>query len=175
MSGPYDEREAQLAALFEQHRLWLIRLATLLIDDQGVAEDVVQSAYLGMFRNWRRRDDAQAIAYLRTSVVNGSRSTLRRRKVDRRRLSSVPDEVLAERADDGPGPEAAVELDEQRRRVLALVRHLPPRQREVLVLRYWAELPEAEIASVLGISAGTVKSSASRGIAALAQRWEEGQ
>ncbi|MCW2605186.1 MAG: subfamily polymerase sigma-24 subunit [Pseudonocardiales bacterium] len=176
MSEPYDQREAQLTTLFEGHRLWLVRLAVLLVDDQGVAEDVVQSAYLGMFRNWRHRDDAQAIAYLRTSVVNGSRSTLRKRKVDRRHLSAVSDDdALTAQPDRAPGPEAAVELDKQRRRVLGLVRHLPARQREVLVLTYWAELPEAEIASLLDISAGTVKSTASRGITALAQRWEEGQ
>lgn len=175
VSEPYDERTAQLTALFEEHRLWLVRLATLLVDDQGVAEDIVQAAYLGLFRHWRRRDDAQAIAYLRTSVVNGSRSTLRKRKVDRRHLSAVPDDVFAARPDGAPGPEAAVELDERRRRVLAAVGDLPARQREVLVLRYWADLSEAQIASTLGISTGTVKSSASRGIAALAQKWEEGR
>ena len=173
MSEPHSDREAQLTALFEEHRLWLVRLATLLVDDQAVAEDVVQGAYLGLFRHWRKRDDAQAIAYLRTSVVNGCRSTLRRRRVDRAHLRAVPDDAMAATPDAAPGPEASIELADQRKRVLAAVGGLPARQREVLVLRYWAELSEADIAGLLGISPGTVKSSASRGIAALARDWEE--
>jgi RNA polymerase sigma-70 factor (sigma-E family) len=170
-----DPRDAQLSALFEEHRLWLVRLATLLVDDQGLAEDVVQSAYLGLYRHWAERDEAHTIAYLRTSVVNGARSMLRRRKIDREQLSFVTDDVIDTRPDAAPGPEQTLERAEQRRRILDQVRRLPRRQREVLVLRYWAELSEAQIASTLGISVGTVKSTASRGIDALAKRWEEAQ
>ncbi len=173
MAGQMRERDAKLAELFEEHRLWLLRLATLLTDDQGTAEDIVQNAYVGLLGHWRRRDDAQAIAYLRVSVVNGARSALRRRRSDRARLRLVPDEVADTLPEPSVGPATEALLADQRRRLFAAVTQLPPRQREVLVLRYWGELSEAEIAHLLGISAGTVKSSASRGIAALASRWEE--
>jgi RNA polymerase sigma-70 factor (sigma-E family) len=165
-------RDAEFDALFERHRMWLVRLATLLIDDQAIAEDVVQTAYLGLYKHWRRRDEAESVAYLRASVVNGSRSALRHRKVDRAHLVIVAEPADYERPPNVAGPERLAELADQRHRILAFVGQLPRRQREVLVLRYWAELSEAEIATTLGISAGTVKSSASRGIATLAQRWE---
>jgi len=162
-----------LADLFEEHRLWLVRLATLLVDSQDSAEDIVQSAYLGLLRHWRRRDAAQSIAYLRASVVNGCRSALRRRRSDRARRAHLDAEALAALPDAAAGPAAAIELAEQRRTVLDLLARLPRRQREVLVLRYWGDLSETEIAASLGISPGTVKSSASRGIAALARGWDQ--
>jgi RNA polymerase sigma-70 factor (sigma-E family) len=149
-----------LVDLYRSQRLPLTRLAVLLVDDRTVAEDVVQDAFLGLQRRWHAVDPAAAAGYLRTSVVNGARSQLRRRGVARRHLR------VAE-PDDAPPADLAVLLDEEHREVVEAMRRLPSRQREVLVLRYWSGLSEAEIASVLGVARGTVKSSASRALAAL--------
>lgn len=159
MSQPV-ERTVDVVALYAAHRLALVRLAVLLVDDLPLAEDVVQDAFLALHRRQRSlTDPAAALGYLRTSVVNGSRSALRRRRTVRthgRRLHPVPEDVSP--ADLGVLRAAA--QDE----VLRAVRALPPRQREVLVLRYWSELSERQIAATLGISEGTVKSAASRGL-----------
>jgi RNA polymerase sigma factor (sigma-70 family) len=93
-------------------------------------------------------------------VVNGVRTLYRRRGVARRHLSSVP-------AEDAPPADLALLLTEEQREVVDALRTLPRRQREVLVLRYWSELSEAEIADALGVARGTVKSSASRGLTSL--------
>ena len=141
----------------------MVRLARLLVDDRETAEDVVQDAFAGLHRRWASlaTQDA-ALGYLRTSVVNGSRSTLRRRRAVRRNPQPAADALSDAPADGG------VLLAEEHREVLAALQKLPARQREVIVLRYWAELPEAQIASALGISLGAVKSSASRGRDAIA-------
>src|SRR5205814_5124975 len=95
-----------------------------------------------------------AVGYLRTSVVNNARSVLRRRRTVRRFPQPAADWLTEPAADGG------VLLAEEHREVIAALRTLPPRQREVIVLRYWSELTEAEIAKTLGISVGTVKSTA---------------
>ena len=144
-------------ALYGAHRLRLVRLAVLLVDDLGTAEDVVQDAFAGLVaRRWFVTDSDSALVYLRTSVVNGCRSTLRRRRVARR--YAAPVEPAA------GGPDGAVILAEEHREVLEALRELAPRQREVLVLRYWSDHSEAEIAEALGISRGAVKSTASRAL-----------
>lgn len=149
-----------LDELYAAHRLQLVRLAVLLVDDLASAEDVVQDAFAGLATRHRRlRDPHAALAYLRTAVVNGSRSALRRRRTARAYVP--PAEVRP------PGPDDVVVLAEEHRAVLAGLDRLAPRQREVLVLRYWSELTEAEIAEACGISRGSVKSTASRGLAAL--------
>ena len=149
-----------LVDLYRAQRLSLLRLAVLLVDDRAAAEDVVQDAFLGLHRRWHAVDPAAAAGYLRTSVVNGARSQLRRRGVARRHLRvAEPDEA--------PSADLAVLLTEEHREVVEAMRRLPRRQREVLVLRYWSELSEAEIAAALGVARGTVKSSASRALAAL--------
>jgi RNA polymerase sigma factor (sigma-70 family) len=132
----------------------------LLLADRGLAEDVVQDAFVALFRRWPLDDPAGAGGYLRVSVVNGARSAQRRVALRRRHRR-------AER-DDGPPADAETLLDEEHREVLAAVRRLPRRQREVLVLRYWSGLSEAEIAETLGVSRGTVKTCASRALAKLA-------
>jgi RNA polymerase sigma-70 factor (sigma-E family) len=152
-----------LVDLYRSHRLPLLRLAVLLVDDRTVAEDVVQDAFLGLQRRWHAVDPAAAAGYLRTSVVNGARSQLRRRVVARRHLR------VAE-PDDAPPADLAVLLTEEHREVVEAMRTLPRRQREVLVLRYWSGLSEAEIAEALGVARGTVKSSAARALAALETR-----
>jgi RNA polymerase sigma factor (sigma-70 family) len=105
------------------------------------------------------RDPGAALGYLRVSVVNGCRSALRRRKTAR---AYVPPRDL-----EPDGPDARAVLSEEHREVLAALDQLAPRQREVLVLRYWSGLSEAEIASALDISRGAVKSTASRALTAL--------
>jgi RNA polymerase sigma-70 factor (sigma-E family) len=155
--GGWDDA---LVDLYRAQRLPLLRLAVLLTDDRATAEDVVQDAFLALQRRWPGVDPAAAAGYLRTSVVNGVRSLHRRRVVARRHL-------LAVRAEDEPPADLALLLTEDQREVVAALRTLPRRQREVLVLRYWSELSEAEIADALGIARGTVKSSASRALASL--------
>ncbi|MFJ3714767.1 RNA polymerase sigma factor [Streptomyces sp. NPDC090057] len=152
--------------LYHHRRLPLVRLAVLLVDDLPTAEDVVQDAFTALFRRHGHRlgslDDPEA--YLRTSVVNGARSVLRRRRTVR---AHVP-----EPEGHAPPPEEDVLLHEDHREVLAALRTLTPRQREVLVLRYWSYLTEAQIAATLGLSRGAVKSTASRALDALGRRLE---
>jgi RNA polymerase sigma-70 factor (sigma-E family) len=149
--------------LFRTQRLAMVRLALLLVDDRETAEDVVQDAFAALHRRWAAlsSDDA-AIGYLRASVVNGARSVLRRRRTVRRFPQPV-DATLTDAPSD-----ARLLLAEEHREVLAALQKLPARQREVIVLRYWAELGEAQVAQTLGISLGAVKSSASRGRDAIA-------
>lgn len=144
--------------LFRDYRLSMVRLAVLLVDDRESAEDVVQEAFAGLHRRWDAlASDAVAVGYLRTSVVNGARSMLRRRRTARKFTPHPLDWTTDEPAD------ASVLLAEEHREVLAALRKLPRRQREVIVLRYWSELTEPQIAEALGISVGSVKSAASRG------------
>ncbi|HEX5986531.1 MAG TPA: SigE family RNA polymerase sigma factor [Nocardioides sp.] len=147
-------------ALYAAHRLGLVRLAVLLVDDVQSAEDVVQDAFAGFLgRAGRLNDPDKALAYLRTAVVNNARSALRRRRTARGYVA--PHDVGPE------DPSARTVLAEEHREVIAALHRLPERQREVLVLRYWSDLSEGEIADAMGISRGTVKSTASRALAAL--------
>ncbi len=149
-----------LEDLYRQHRMRFVRLAILLVDDAASAEDVVQEAFAGLHRNWGGlRDGAAALAYLRTAVVNGGRSVLRRRKTARD--YSPPHSVNARSA------ESLAMLTAEHQAVVGALAKLPDRQREVLVLRYSGGLSEAEIAEATGISRGTVKSTASRALDAL--------
>lgn len=147
--------------LYHAHRLRMVRLAVLLVDDLGTAEDVVQDAFTALYRRHGERiaEVDNALGYLRTAVVNTARSVLRRRRTARAWTPPTPADV--------PSAEASVVLDEAHREVLAALGRLTARRREVLVLRYWADLSEAEIAETLGISRGAVKSNASRGLDAL--------
>ena len=149
-----------LADLYRDHRMRLVRLAILLVDDPLTAEDVVQEAFTGLHRHWSGlRDEEAAIAYLRTAVVNGSRSILRRRRTAR---DYVPPHQANARS-----AESLVMLSAEHQAVVDALATLPPRQREVLVLRYYGGLSEAEIAEVTGITRGTVKSTASRALDAV--------
>ncbi|GGB25758.1 RNA polymerase sigma24 factor [Flexivirga endophytica] len=158
-----------LAELYRTHHLQMVRLARLLVDDTASAEDVVQEAFLGMHRNrGALRDSRAAVGYLRQAVVNQSRSMLRRRRTVRAHLKVAEPEIA-------PPADSEVILAEEHQEVLRAVDQLPPRQREVLVLRYWSEMSEAEIADALGISKGTVKSQASRAMATLAKIMQGGE
>jgi RNA polymerase sigma-70 factor (sigma-E family) len=150
--------EIDLTGLYTAHRLPLVRMAVLLVDDIGTAEDVVQEAFTALHHNQHRlRDPDAALGYLRTAVVNNARSVLRKRQTARRHLRLARPE-FAEPAD------SELLLAAEHQQVLSAVRQLPARQREVLALRYWANLSEAEIAEALSISRGAVKSTASRGM-----------
>ncbi len=139
----------------------------LLVGDQNSAEDVVHEAFLGLCRSMPRlRDPDKALPYLRASVLNGCRSVLRARR--RARLRRVPHEPPVWSA------ESAALCHEDRRAVLAATARLPRRQREVLALRYYLDLTDDEIAQVLRVSRGTVSSTASRALAALARDLREG-
>jgi RNA polymerase sigma-70 factor (sigma-E family) len=160
------DADAALEQLYAAHWRRLVRLAVLLLHDQGAAEEVVQDAFVAMHGRWRSlREPDKALAYLRQTVVNRSRSALRHRGVVERyvaRQSGAVPPVDAAEAADGSSLTA-----DRRNAVLDALRALPTRQREVLALRHYLELSEAEIAEALGISRGSVKAHASRGSAAL--------
>jgi RNA polymerase sigma-70 factor (sigma-E family) len=146
--------------IYRSHRTGLVRLAILLVDDVASAEDVVQDAFAGLYRNWDQLRDAQAaIGYLRTAVVNGSRSMLRRRRTAR---AYVPPHHA-----DARSAESMAMLSAEHQAVISALAELAPRQREILVLRYYGGLTETEIADATGLSTGTVKSTASRAVAKL--------
>ncbi|RIJ78088.1 SigE family RNA polymerase sigma factor [Nakamurella silvestris] len=152
--------------IYRSHRMSMVRLAILLVDDIASAEDVVQDAFTGLYRNWSGlRDTRAAIGYLRTAVVNGSRSMLRRRRTAR---AYVPPHTA-----DARSAESMAMMTAEHRAVAAALADLAPRQREILVLRYYGGLSEAEIAETTGLSAGTVKSTASRAVAKLGQLVKE--
>lgn len=161
-------REATtLEGLYHAHRLALVRLAVLLVDDVATAEDCVQDAFAALHERWSRLHDVnRALGYLRTSVVNNARSVLRRRRTAR--LAAIPVDP------DQPSPESTAVLNDEHRAVLAALTQLAPRQREVVVLRYWADMSEAEIAETLSISRGAVKSTASRALDVLEKILEAG-
>ena len=157
-----------VTALYEAHALGLIRLAVVMLGDRPAAEDVVQEAFYGLYRRWHALSDTtNALAYVRSSVINGCRSALRRR-VRQLTLAGV------EQPEESDSAESAVLLSEEHRQVLLAIRRLPSRQREALVLRYYLDLNEGEIASSMRVSRGTVKSTTSRALAALG-RILEGQ
>jgi RNA polymerase sigma-70 factor (sigma-E family) len=155
-----------VADLYRDRRLHLVRLALLLVDDLPTAEDVVQDAFAAVYQKHGPvlRGVENVSAYLSTSVVNASRSVLRRRRSAR---GLIPQRVV------GPTVDERMLLAEEHRAVLDALRTLAPRQREVLVLRYWSDLSEAQIADMLGLSRGTVKSTASRALDTLEKRLEE--
>jgi RNA polymerase sigma-70 factor (sigma-E family) len=170
MAGPvspapaWHETDADGAVeqLYAAHWRELVRLSVLLVRDVGTAEEVVQDAFVAMHRKWGTlRDPERALGYLRRTVVNGSRSRLRHLKVVRTHAErqTAPDAVR--------GADEALLQTERRAAVLDALEALPRRQREVIALRYYVDLSEAEIADALGISRGAVKSHASRGSATL--------
>jgi RNA polymerase sigma-70 factor (sigma-E family) len=156
---------ASLAAIHREHYRSLVKLAALLVDDPSTCEEIVQDAFVAVFRSSARlRDDTKLPAYLRSAVLNGARSQLRRRQV-RSRLHVV-------QGDDAPSAEVGALRADEHDAVLAALRSLPDRQRDVLVLRFYLDLPESAIAETLGIGAGTVKTHTRRGLDALAEKLE---
>ena len=146
--------------LYSGHYRSLVRLAVLLVRDEPTAEEVVQECFIAMHDGWHRlRDEEKALSYLKQAVVNRSRSVLRHRSViDRNAPKPAPDMPSAE--------QGAISLLE-RSAVITALRGLPDRQRQALVLRYYADLSEAQIAEMMGISKGAVKSHTARGMSSL--------
>ena len=152
--------------LYSQHYRTLVRLAAMLVRDTPTAEEVVQDAFVAMHGGWQRlRDAEKALAYLRQAVVNKSRSVLRHRTVVEKNLQKAPPDM--------PSAEHGAMVLLERHAVVAALRGLPDRQREAIVLRYYGDLSEADIAAAMGISRGAVKSHTSRGMAALRAALEQ--
>jgi RNA polymerase sigma-70 factor (sigma-E family) len=153
------DADTAVTVLHSAHYRSLVRTAALLMRRSDQAEEIVQDAFVGLHRRWARlRDPDKALAYLRQSTVNGARSALRRAATASRK------EPLLRDAGSVPDPAAALV---ERDAVLGALSGLPDRQREVLVLRYYGGLSEAEIAEATGITRGTVKSTASRALDAV--------
>ena len=152
--------------LYSAHYKSLVRLAAMLVRDTQTAEEVVQDAFVSMHDGWGRlKDTDKALAYMRQAVVNKSRSVLRHRVVVDKNLQDAPPDM--------PSAEHGAFVLLERAAVVAALRELPERQREAIVLRYYAELSEAEIATAMKISRGAVKSHTSRGMAALRAALEQ--
>jgi len=158
-SAAWDASEV-VTEIYRDHYNQLVRLAVMLVHDVQTAEEVVQDAFEAMHLAWRRlRESEKALSYLRQAIVNKSRSVLRHRKVvEMHAPKPAPDEQSAEHA--------ALTLIE-RSAVTSALRTLPVRQREAVVLRYYGDFSEADIATAMGISRGAVKSHTARAMAAL--------
>ena len=141
------------------HARWpaMVRLAYGLTGDQGYAEDVAQAAFARAYASWARvRRSNDPDAYVRQIVVNENRKRFRKHR--------VPEDLHGDLHDGAAGPQPG---PEERQALLDALSRLGPRQRAVIVLRYWLDLSEAETAAALNCSVGTVKSQASRGLATL--------
>jgi RNA polymerase sigma-70 factor (sigma-E family) len=160
---------SDVAQLYRRHHADLVRLALLLVGERGCAEDVVQDVFTRLCARGRVMPQDNALAYIRAAVVNGCRSVLRRRALTRR----IAVTRGAPWQDTQESAEHTALLAEDRRLVLAALAALPGRRREVLVLRFYIGLPVAEVAAMLGISQGSVKSATSRGLDALARQLGE--
>lgn len=159
------DRDDAVSALFIAHHARLVGLARLLVDDLYTAEDVVQDAFTSLYRRWSWiRDPNAALSYLQASVANGARSKLRRRRTTRNALLVLPGTM--------PSAETAAVANEDNRRLMTALCRLPQRQRQVIVLRYYLDQSEAEIAETLSISRGSVKQHASRALTALTGQLE---
>ena len=161
-----------LTVLYREHALRLTRLAYVMLGDRGAAEDIVQEAFVGLHRRWGQLSDhSRAVFYLRSSVLNGCRDVLRRsnRSLTLTLVDIVPDLP----GTTNPSAESAALTTEERQAVMTAIRKLPTRQREALVLRFYLDEPEAEIARLMGVRPGTVRSTTARALAALGRLLEE--
>ena len=165
---PDADAGQQVTALFEAHALGLIKLAKVMLGDQSIAEDVVQEAFVGMYRRWASlRDRDKALGYLRASVLNGCRTAYRNRTRRDRAL------LLAPAAGVIVSAEESALVGEANREVLAALRALPARQREAVVLRHYLGLSEEQAAQAMRVARGTVKSATFRGLRTLARILKE--
>lgn len=134
---------------YRAHFASMVRLARGLVDTSECAEEIVQDAFLRMFKQWDRL--YEPLGYLRTAVINGSRSELRKREVRRRIGRQLPPARVSTQGD----------------YLVDALDKLAPKRRTALVLRYYAQMSEREIAEAMGVRPGTVKSLVSRGLADL--------
>jgi RNA polymerase sigma-70 factor (sigma-E family) len=154
------DADRAVTAIYSEHYRSLVRLAAFLVRDTATAEEVVQDSFVAMHGAWRRlRDTDKALSYLRQSVVNRSRSVLRHRMVVDKNTPKPPPDM--------PSAEHGAIIQLERSAVVSALRALPERQREALVLRYYGDLSEAQIATTMGISRGAVKSHTARAMSAL--------
>ncbi|MGE7388620.1 RNA polymerase sigma factor [Streptomyces sp. NPDC004126] len=154
------DRDVAIAHLFDQHYARLLRLAVLLGAEQD-AEDLVSEAFYQLHRRWAKLKTPEvAASYLRSIVCNLARMRIRRIRVARRHTYPVPEDLVR-------SAEQQVLLNQEQRELVAALRTLSSRQRQVLVLKYWLDLKEAEIAETMKISVGAVKSHTARGMAKL--------
>lgn len=153
------------SSLHQQHFTELVRVAALMVDDRYLAEEIVQEAFAKLVAGWERVDADRAIGYLYRSVSNGAKSALRRRRTAR---AHRPDTL-----DTAPGADAVVLRAAGYQSLLDAVAALPFRQRQVLVLRYYAEQSVAECAAALRLSETAVTAATHRAITALARRRDE--
>jgi RNA polymerase sigma-70 factor (sigma-E family) len=161
--SPEVDRDAHIEALFASEYAGLCRVAALLTGDRARAEELVMDAFTSTLVGWRRiRDLDAAPAYLRRAVVNACRNAHARRGREHRAnaLSHA-------------GDPHEMRLPEEVGHVLDAIRALPPRQRAAIVLTFYADLPEAEVAAALGCKPGTVKSQLSKARATLARTLSE--
>ena len=168
--SPDADAVAAVTALYQDNALGLVRLAHVMVGDRGAAEDIVQDAFCNLYRRWAHLSDHdKALPYLRSCVLNACRSALR----GRRRQAGPPQSLDRTPPDEQASGEAAALAEEERRTVMAALRKLPARQREVLVLRFYLDLTEAQIAAQMGIGQSTVRSSAHRAFTALGRMLKE--
>ncbi len=164
-----DAKESLRAELvdlmFRRHYTALLRLAVVMVGDRGAAEDAVQDAFVSLHRNWSAlREPDAAEAYLRSAVLNRCRSWVRRQVTQRTKRP------LLLVGDASPnGPEHTTVVRDEVGSLVAAMRTLPRRQREVLACRFVLELSVAETAELLDISQGSVKTHSHRGLHALQQ------
>lgn len=151
LAAPTD-REHAISYLYRENYERMVRLAFLMTSDRELAEEVVQEAFVKVWKGWSRiLKDGAAPAYLRTAVVNQSRSRLRRRQLESTRKPKF-DPLPSD-------PEAARRIDIGR-----VLLSLPQRQRACVVLRYYEDLSEQQCAEILGVKLGTIKSQTHKGL-----------
>ena len=147
-----EDGEAEFTAFYEQHVHRIVRTVALVVRDAALAEDAVAEAFARAWARWRQvRTHDRPAAWVTRVALNECNSRFRRRRVERRKAHAVarPDQV------DDPEPRAS--------HVWAAVARLPAQERTLIALRYVADLPQAQIAEVLGIPPGSVASGLNRG------------
>lgn len=166
VAGDADRRRL-IVQLFEEESTSLVRLARIFTDDKNAAEDLVQEAFIRLYRSAHRiQDDARSAAYLRSIVLNLTRDHNRRGLLSLRHLQT------AERPEDPDRPDDKVVRTEGQAEVIDALLGLSLRQRECLVLRFYYDLSEREIAATLGISSNSVKTHCRRGMASMRELLE---
>jgi RNA polymerase sigma-70 factor (sigma-E family) len=148
--------EATFVAFVQANSATLLKAAWFISGDAGSAEELVQAALEKVYLAWHRVDPGKAVAYARRTMLHQHIDTRRRR--------------VRERLTDTPPERPAYEVSEDTAFLVRVLGELSERERQVVVLRYYVDLPESEVADLLDVSVGTVKSTASRGLAHLRAR-----
>ena len=159
-SGSPQDADREVTALYLTHYRPLVRIAALLVQDLAAAEEIVQDSFVAVHAAWRRLPDAEhALSYLHRSVVDRSRAALRQHV--------VVDKLAPRLAPDVPSGHGEASIEVERSAFISALWTLPARQREIVVLRYFADLPATQIASATGISEGAVKVHTARAMSSL--------